>query len=105
VIAGLDALHAFADFLDDAAAFVTEDGRERTLGVGARQRVGIRMANARRNEPHQHLAFLGTSELDFLDAQWLAGFPRDRCFGFHSSCPLQVRVGLGMIVGTCPHDE
>ena len=100
VIADLEARYAFADLFDDAAAFVAQDRRKRALGVRARQRVRVGVTNARRDEPHEHLAFFRPLQVHFFDLERLAGCPSDCCFGFHCSCPLQVNVGLGMIVGT-----
>jgi hypothetical protein len=95
VIANFHALDVGADLFDDAAALVTEDRRKLALGIGARQCVRVGVAHACRDEPDQHLTFFWSRELDFLDTQRLAGFPRDCCSRFHSSRPLQV----GFVVG------
>src|SRR5690606_14233555 len=56
VIAGLDARDAGADFLDDSAAFMTENDRERALGVVARQRKRVGVTHAGCDQPHEDLA-------------------------------------------------
>jgi hypothetical protein len=41
IVTGLDGGHTLADRLDDTGTLVTQDDRERTLGVLAGQSVGI----------------------------------------------------------------
>jgi hypothetical protein len=69
----LRASHAFADRLDDAAAFVAEDGRGNAFRVVAGQREGIGVANAGGDDAHQHLAGLRRFDINFNDLQRLVG--------------------------------
>src|SRR4029079_14241941 len=87
MVAWLDAGDAGTDFLDDTAAFVTEDYREHAFGVGAGQCEGVGVTNARGDDANEHLAGLRTLQIDFLDAQWFACFPGDRSTRFHFLLP------------------
>src|SRR5690606_6783586 len=71
VIADLHARDALADFLDDAAAFVAENRRERALRIVARQRIRVGVADARRHDAHENFALLRPLEVDLFDAQRL----------------------------------
>ena len=67
VVAGLDVAHALPNALDDAGALVAEHGRRVAGRVGAGGRVEVRVADAARHEPDEHLAGLGLRELELLD--------------------------------------
>jgi hypothetical protein len=86
-IAGFDAGHAGADFLDDAAALVTEDHREHAFGIGAGQRESVGVAHAGGDDANEHFACLRPLKIDLLDAQGFACFPGDRSTGFHFLLP------------------
>ena len=75
MIAGLDAGHAAADLLHDAAAFVPQNHGEHALGVGTREGKGIGVAHARRYDAHQDLACFRPVQIDFFDPQGFIGFP------------------------------
>lgn len=73
----LDIVHALPDRLDNPAPLVPQDDGERALGVLARERVVVRVADARPQDLDPHLARLGRGDLDVLDAEGLAGLPGD----------------------------
>ena len=70
--------HAGSDLLHDRAALVAEDRGEQSLRVGARQGVGVRVADTGGDVAHQDLAFLRALDVDFFDLEWLARFVGDR---------------------------
>ena len=72
-----------ADVDDDARALVAEDRREQALGIGARARELVGVADAGRLDLDEHLAGLRAFELHRLDHQRLAGLVRDRCANIH----------------------
>ena len=75
---------ARADLAHDARAFMAEDRRETMpSGIGARQRVGVGVADAGRHDLDQHFARLRAFDLDGLDGERLAGFPGDRGARLH----------------------
>ena len=74
VVAGRDGRYAGADILDDRAALVAEDGREHPLGVGAGQRVGVRVADAGGDVSDEDFALLRPFDVDLFDLEWLARF-------------------------------
>ncbi len=65
----------FAHLLDDAAAFMAEDAGEDAFGVGPGERVGVGVADARGDDPHQDLARLRRHDVHLLDLQGLIGGP------------------------------
>ncbi len=69
--------NALADRFDDAATFVTEDAWEDTFRVFAGERVSVGVADASRNDAHQHLASLGRLDVHFDNLQRLIGGKRD----------------------------
>ena len=46
MIAGLNGSHTSADFHNDSAALVTENGGKQTFGIFSRERVGIGVTDA-----------------------------------------------------------
>ena len=78
VVAGRHGGHAGPDLFHDRAALVAEDRGEQSLRVGARQGVGVRVADAGGDDAHQDLAFLRAFDVDFFDLEWLARFVGDR---------------------------
>ena len=72
---------------------MAEDRRELALGIEARQRVGVRVADARRHHLHEHLAGLRAFDADGLDGERLAGLPRHGGPGFHARVLLMIRSG------------
>ena len=74
---------AGADLAHDAGAFMAEDGREDAFRIGARQRVGVGVADAGGHDLDQHLAGLRAFDVDGLDGERLAGLPGDRGAGLH----------------------
>ncbi len=83
MIAGLERGHARADLAHDAGALMAEDRREQPFGIGARERVGVGVADARRLDLDQDLAGPRAVELDGLDRQRLAGLEGDGGAGLH----------------------
>jgi hypothetical protein len=77
VVADLDVGDALADGLDDAGTLVPEDNGEGALGVLSGECVGIGMADARVVDLDADLVRSWWPDLDVLDGQVLAGFPRD----------------------------
>ena len=57
---------ALADALDDARALVAEHGRRIAGRVGAGGGVEVGVADAARDEPHEHLARLRLGEVELL---------------------------------------
>lgn len=55
MIAHFDGGDTFSNGLNNATAFVAQDGREIPLGIGAGQCVGVCVADAGGNDTHQHL--------------------------------------------------
>src|SRR5207249_11564660 len=78
VIAGGERRDPGADVLDDPAALVAEHGREEPRGVAAAQRVGVGVADARRDQPDEALSGPRWGEVDFVDRERLPGRPGDR---------------------------
>ncbi|MNG01652.1 hypothetical protein D3C84_846420 [compost metagenome] len=64
-------LHAFADGLDDAAAFMPEDDWKEAFRIRAGQGKRIGMADAGGDDSHQHLPGLRGGHIDFDDLQRL----------------------------------
>ena len=64
VVARLHERHAGADPLDDARALVPEHAGRVARGVGARRGVEVGVADAARDEAHQHLAGLRLGQVD-----------------------------------------
>src|SRR5262249_38277651 len=67
MVAGLERRDARADLAHDAPPLMAEDGREQPRGIGARERIGVSMADAGRLDLDEHLAWLRPLELDRLD--------------------------------------
>ena len=87
MVAGLQALHARADFANDACAFMAEDDREQAFRVRAGAREFVRVADASGHDFHQHFAGAGTLEVHLDDLERLVGSKRDGSAGFHGSKP------------------
>jgi hypothetical protein len=81
VIAGFDRRDAWPDLDYDTGAFVTEDRRKKSLGIGARQCEFIGVADAGCLDLDHHLAGLRSVELDIRHLERLPG--RDGNRGFH----------------------
>jgi hypothetical protein len=72
VVARLEAGHAGPDFEHDAGAFVPEDRGEQPLGVSARQRERVGVADAGRPDLDQHLSpAFGAFEIELDDLEGL----------------------------------
>ena len=83
VIPDFHAGDAGADFLNNAAAFVTEYRRKRAFRVFSGQRISIRVTNARRNESYEHFPVFGARDFDFFNRQGLASLPGHCRSGSH----------------------
>jgi hypothetical protein len=79
--------HAGADLAHDAGAFMPQHRRKNPLRIGARQGIGVGMADAGRHDLDQHFARLRAFELERLDAERLTGFERNGGAGFHRHPP------------------
>ena len=87
VVADFHRGHAGADLAHDAGAFMAENGGKLALGIEARKRVGVGVADAGRHHLDQHLAGLRPADFDGLDRQRLVGFPGDGGARFHGRLP------------------
>ena len=83
VVAALQRRHARPRFNHDARALMSEDRREQALRIGARQSVGVGVADAGRLDFDQDFAGLWPLEVHACDFERLAGLVRDCCFYFH----------------------
>ena len=77
VVAGRERVDARSDPLDDAGAFMAENGRCVARGVGAGSGEQIGMADPARDEPDEHLSRLRVGQLDRLDLERSAELPED----------------------------
>lgn len=77
VVAGLAGGDAIADRLDEAGALVAEDDGKGTLGVLARQCVGIGVADARVVDLDADFVGAGRGDLDVFDGEVFGGLPGD----------------------------
>ena len=93
VVAWLHRGDARADLDDDAGALVAEDRREEALGIGARQRELVGVADAGRLDLDQHLEGLRSLELHRLDLQRLAGLEGHSGAHVHHRSPRVVVAG------------
>jgi hypothetical protein len=75
VVTGLDVGDALANGLDDTGTLVSKDNGESTLGILARECVGICVANTSVVDLNSDLVGLGGSNLDILNGERLAGLP------------------------------
>ena len=85
MVARLDARHARPDVDDDACALVAHDGREKALGIGARDCELVGMTDAGRLDLDQHLALLWTFEIDLDDLERLGFLEGYGGAGFHAA--------------------
>jgi hypothetical protein len=83
VIAFLHAGHATSDIDHDARALMAENGRKQPLGISARQREFVGVANAGRFDLDQNFAVTGSIELNGGDFQRLTSFNGDGGTNFH----------------------
>lgn len=77
MVTGLHICDALTNRLDNTSTFVSKNDGESTLGVLARQCVGIGMAHAGVVDLDADFVGLGHANLDVLDGEVLAGFPGD----------------------------
>ena len=77
MVALLHGCDARADFAHDAGALMAQDAREHALGIEPVEGVGVGVADAGGHDLHQHLARLGTLEVELDDLQRLLGFEGD----------------------------
>jgi hypothetical protein len=83
MVARLDRGDAFADFDDDASAFMAEDDGEETFRVIAGEGECVGVADAGIGDLDQHFALLGRGDVDLDDFQGLSGCEGNCCTGFH----------------------
>ncbi len=76
-----------SDVDDDARALVTEDRRKQTLGIGARAREFVGVADAGRLDLDQHLAGLRPRQLHGFDGQGRSCLVSHRCANIHGLPP------------------
>ena len=79
--------HAGAHVDDDTGAFVSEDDRKEALGVGARARELVRVADAGSLDLDQHFAGARPVEVDGFDDQRLAGLVAHGGASLHGRSP------------------
>ena len=79
---------ARADVDDDARALMAEDGRKQPLGIGARKREIVGVADAGGLDLDQNLACLRAFELDGHDLERLARLDGDCGANVHGDLPL-----------------
>jgi hypothetical protein len=87
VVAGLQRGHARPDLDHDAGALMPEDSREQALGIGARKRELVGVADAGGLDLNQHLAGLWAVELDGFHLERLARLERHRRTHIHCGSP------------------
>ena len=83
VVTLLERCHSRADIYDDSRTLVAEDHREEPLGIGARTRELVRVADARRADFDQDFTGLRTVQLDGFHDQRLSGGIGDGGTRFH----------------------
>ena len=83
VVADLHRGHACTHLAHDAGALVAKNRRELAFRIKARERVGVRVADAGRPILDQHLAGTRAADLDRLDGQRLVGLPGDGGAALH----------------------
>src|SRR6266516_1172585 len=76
-VAGPKPRHTGPDLLDHAASLVTEHGREEARRVAPAHGVGVRVADAGRDQADQALAGPRALEVDLVDHERLARLPAD----------------------------
>jgi hypothetical protein len=84
VITGLQPGDALPHFLDDPGTLVTADDREARREIPLAQML-VRVAQAGRHVPDEHLTGLGGIEFQLGDLKVLAHSMQDSGFGLHSS--------------------
>ncbi len=89
VVALLQRAHPGPDVDDDAGALVPQDGREEALGILARERVRVGVADPGRLDLHEDLPFLRALDVDRLDRQRLP------CPSGHGGACFQLAYLLG----------
>ena len=89
-----DAGHAGTDVDDDAGALVTEDRGKQALGIGARARELVGVADAGRLDLDQHFAGLRTVELDGFDLERSIRGECDGSLHLHEECSFVGNVGI-----------
>jgi hypothetical protein len=77
VVTRLDVGDALANGLDNTGTLVSEDNRESTFGILARECVGICVANTSVVDLNSDLVGLRRSNLDILNGERLASLPGD----------------------------
>src|SRR5205823_7867229 len=77
VVAGSEARDAGPDLLDHPAALVAEDGGEEARRIAPAHGVGVRVADAGRDQADQALAGPRALEVDLVDHERLARLPAD----------------------------
>ena len=94
VIALFELADARPDIDDDAGALMAEDRRKQPLGIGARQRVFVGVADAGGLDLDQHLAGARTVEIDGFQGQLLARFVGDRGTHLHPASPSRDGIAI-----------
>ena len=88
MVARLQAGHPFADFNNNAAAFMPQHRREHAFRIVAGKGKGIGMADAGVGDPDQHFAGLGRGDVDLDDLQRFACGEGNGGTGFHGQAPV-----------------
>lgn len=96
--------HPGAYLHHDPGALMSKDGWESSLGIGAGERLGIRMADPRSLDLDQDLAGLGAFKVQFHDFPGASSFKGNGSTGLHQLLPTvpltRARGGYGCSVGS-----
>jgi len=87
VVADRQRVDAVADRLDDPRALVAEHRRGIAGRVDAGRRVHVGVADATRDEAHEHLALLGLLQVELLHDERLAELLENRGAHTHAAQP------------------
>jgi hypothetical protein len=93
VVAPLHRGHGGPDIDHDAGALMAQDGRKQALGIGARQRERVGVADAGRLDLHQDLAGPGAIQPNRGHLERFAGRDRHRRTYLHCIAPFQFSGG------------
>ena len=83
MVTALQSRHARPRFNHDARSLMSKDRREEALRIGARQGVGVGVADTGGLDFDQDFAGFWPFEVDACDFERLSGFVRDCYFYFH----------------------
>ena len=79
---------AFSNIYHHASSFMTQNSREKPLGVCSRECEFIGMTNSSGLDFHQNLPRLGAVKVYCLNLKWFACFIGNGCVGLHNFTPM-----------------